>query len=68
MKLLQVLGGSKGAQYLYDVKPDISIFGKAMANGFSVACVAGKKIMELGSITNKNKKEFFYYQLLMEQK
>tara|TARA_B100000242_G_scaffold293014_1_gene269863 strand:- start:656 stop:2008 length:1353 start_codon:yes stop_codon:yes gene_type:complete len=50
----------KGAQYLYDVKPDISIFGKAMANGFSVACVAGKKkIMELGSITNKKQERVF---------
>lgn len=40
----------KGAQHLYGVNPDISTFGKAMANGFSVACVAGKReIMELGS-------------------
>jgi glutamate-1-semialdehyde 2,1-aminomutase len=41
----------KGAQYLYGVKPDLCTFGKAMANGFSVACVAGKReIMQLGSI------------------
>lgn len=40
----------RGAQHLYGVNPDISTFGKAMANGFSVACVAGKReIMELGS-------------------
>ena len=39
----------KGAQYLYGVDPDLSTFGKAMANGFSVAAVCGKKeIMELG--------------------
>ena len=32
------------------VKPDISCFGKAMANGFSVACVGGKReIMEVGT-------------------
>ena len=50
----------KGAQYLYGLKPDISIFGKAMANGFSVACVSGrKKIMELGSITNKKQERVF---------
>lgn len=41
----------KGAQHIYDVTPDLCTFGKAMANGFSVACVAGKReIMELGSI------------------
>jgi glutamate-1-semialdehyde 2,1-aminomutase len=41
----------KGAQHLYKLKPDLTTFGKAMANGFSVSCVAGKKeIMQLGSI------------------
>ena len=32
-----------GAQKLYDVKPDISTFGKAMANGFPLAAIVGKK-------------------------
>jgi glutamate-1-semialdehyde 2,1-aminomutase len=50
----------QGAQHLYGLDPDISIFGKAMANGFSVACVSGKKkIMELGSITNKKEERVF---------
>ncbi len=50
----------KGAQYLYNIQPDISIFGKAMANGFSVACLGGKrKILELGSITNKKEERVF---------
>lgn len=41
----------KGAQHYYNIKPDLCTFGKAMANGFSVAAVAGKReIMELGSI------------------
>lgn len=41
----------KGAQHLYGIKPDICTFGKAMANGFSVACVAGRRdIMQLGAI------------------
>ena len=41
----------KGAQHTYGVTPDLCTFGKAMANGFAVACVAGKReIMELGSI------------------
>jgi glutamate-1-semialdehyde 2,1-aminomutase len=41
----------KGAQHMYGVRPDLSTFGKAMANGYSVACLAGKRdIMKLGSI------------------
>ena len=59
----------KGAQNFYGVTPDLSTFGKAMANGFSVSCISGKKkIMELGSITKKMMKEFFYYQPLMVPK
>ena len=50
----------KGAQHFYGVKPDLSTFGKAMANGFSVSAVCGKKkIMELGSITNKTEERVF---------
>jgi len=41
----------KGAQHFYGVDPDLSTFGKAMANGFSVGAVAGRReIMKLGSI------------------
>ena len=51
----------KGAQHFYGVKPDLSTFGKAMANGFSVAAICGKKkIMELGSITNKEERVFSF--------
>lgn len=50
----------KGAQYYYGVKPDLCTFGKAMANGFSVAAVAGKReIMELGSIEFKGRERVF---------
>jgi glutamate-1-semialdehyde 2,1-aminomutase len=50
----------KGAQYLYGVKPDLCTFGKAMANGFSVSCVAGRReIMELGSIEIKGRERVF---------
>ncbi|MFW5614154.1 MAG: glutamate-1-semialdehyde 2,1-aminomutase [Campylobacter hyointestinalis] len=50
----------KGAQYYYNVKPDICTFGKAMANGFSVAAVAGKReIMELGSIEFQGRERLF---------
>ena len=33
----------KGAQNFYGVNPDLSTFGKAMANGFSVSAICGKK-------------------------
>jgi len=50
----------KGAQHLYRVTPDLCTFGKAMANGFAVACVAGKReIMELGSIEFEGRERLF---------
>jgi glutamate-1-semialdehyde 2,1-aminomutase len=50
----------KGAQHIYGVTPDLCTFGKAMANGFSVACVAGKReIMELGSIEFEGRERVF---------
>ena len=50
----------KGAQHCYGVEPDLCTFGKAMANGFSVACVAGKReIMELGAIEFENRERVF---------
>jgi glutamate-1-semialdehyde 2,1-aminomutase len=50
----------KGAQHRYDVKPDLCTFGKAMANGFSVSCVAGRReIMELGSIEFPGRERVF---------
>jgi glutamate-1-semialdehyde 2,1-aminomutase len=50
----------KGAQYLYGVEPDLCTFGKAMANGFSVSCVAGRReIMEQGSIEFEGHERLF---------
>ena len=41
----------QGAQAYFGVEPDLSTFGKGMANGFSVAAVGGRReIMEVGSI------------------
>ena len=41
----------RGAQEMYDVSPDLTTFGKALANGFSVAALVGKReIMDLASI------------------
>lgn len=40
-----------GAQHVYGVTPDLSCFGKAMANGFALSALAGKReIMELGGL------------------
>ncbi|RZU47272.1 glutamate-1-semialdehyde 2,1-aminomutase [Fluviicoccus keumensis] len=50
----------QGAQHYYGLEPDLSTFGKAMANGFSVACVAGKRdIMELGGIDKTGTERVF---------
>lgn len=50
----------KGAQHMYKVKPDLCTFGKAMANGFSVSCIAGRReIMELGSIEAEGRERLF---------
>ncbi len=39
----------RGAQHLYGVAPDLSAFGKALANGLSVSALAGRRdIMRLG--------------------
>ena len=52
--------GLKGAQEFFGLDPDISTFGKAMANGFSVAAVAGKRdIMKLGSTNTPGTERVF---------
>ena len=50
----------RGAQSFFNIKPDLSTFGKGMANGFSVAAVVGKKkFMSVGSINKKRKERSF---------
>jgi glutamate-1-semialdehyde 2,1-aminomutase len=50
----------KGAQHVYGVSPDLCTFGKSMANGFSVAAVAGRReLMELGSIDKAGQERLF---------
>jgi len=50
----------KGAQHYYNIEADLCTFGKAMANGFSVAAVAGKReIMQLGSIESEGQERVF---------
>ena len=40
-----------GAQKVHDIVPDLSTFGKALANGFSLSALVGRRdIMELGGL------------------
>ena len=48
-----------GAQTLYDLAPDLSTFGKAIANGFSVSALAGKReLMERGGLRTDGERVF----------
>ena len=48
-----------GAQKEYGIVPDLSTFGKALANGFSVSALVGKKeLMELGGILHDKERVF----------
>lgn len=49
-----------GAQSEYGIKPDLSCFGKAMANGFSVSALAGKReYMRLGGLDHTDRPRVF---------
>lgn len=48
-----------GAQAFHGVEPDLSTFGKGMANGFSVSALVGKKeLMELGGARHARERVF----------
>ena len=48
-----------GAQKVHNVDPDLSTFGKAMGNGFSISALAGKKeFMDLGGICHNKERVF----------
>jgi len=48
-----------GAQKKYDIVPDLSTWGKALANGFSVSALAGKReFMELGGLHHDKERVF----------
>jgi glutamate-1-semialdehyde 2,1-aminomutase len=50
----------EGAHTMYGVSPDLVTFGKAMANGFSVAALAGRKeLMDLGGIKKIGQERVF---------
>ncbi len=48
-----------GAQRHYGITPDLSTFGKALANGFAVSALAGRReLMELGGIRHRRDRVF----------
>lgn len=48
-----------GAQARYGIRPDLSTFGKAMANGFSVSALAGRReLMQLGGFDHDRERVF----------
>lgn len=50
----------QGAQTYFNVEPDLCTFGKAMANGFAVSALAGKReIMEVGGILEEGAERVF---------
>lgn len=49
-----------GAQSKYNIFPDLCTFGKAMANGFAVAALGGKRqVMKLGGIEEPGAERLF---------
>ncbi|GAB2778966.1 glutamate-1-semialdehyde 2,1-aminomutase [Hymenobacter luteus] len=50
---------NQGAQGFYGVRPDLSTFGKALGNGFSVAALAGRReLMERGGLHHPHERVF----------
>ena len=48
-----------GAQKVYGITPDLSTFGKGMANGISLSALAGKReLMDLGGILHERERVF----------
>jgi glutamate-1-semialdehyde 2,1-aminomutase len=49
-----------GAQTYFNIEPDLTTFGKAMANGFAVAALGGKReIMKIGGINEVGNQRVF---------
>jgi len=48
-----------GAQELHGITPDLSTFGKAMANGYPISALVGRaEIMELGGLAHRRTRTF----------
>jgi glutamate-1-semialdehyde 2,1-aminomutase len=50
---------AKGAEHVYGVRPDLSTFGKALGNGFSVSALTGRRdLMERGGLRDQRERVF----------
>jgi glutamate-1-semialdehyde 2,1-aminomutase len=48
-----------GAQAYHSIEPDLSTFGKGMANGFAVSALVGRReVMELGGLRHSRERVF----------
>jgi len=53
----------RGAQHLWGVSPDLSTFGKAIGNGYSISVLAGRRdVMELGGLGHRKRRVFLLSQ------
>jgi glutamate-1-semialdehyde 2,1-aminomutase len=50
---------AKGAEHVYGIRPDLSTFGKALGNGFSVSALTGRRdLMERGGLRDAHERVF----------
>jgi glutamate-1-semialdehyde 2,1-aminomutase len=48
-----------GGQEVFDVTPDLAVFGKALGNGFSISALTGRReIMDLGGLRHSSERVF----------
>jgi len=53
----------RGAQFVYDIAPDLCTFGKAIANGFPLSALAGRRdVMRLGGFADDADRVFLLSQ------
>jgi glutamate-1-semialdehyde 2,1-aminomutase len=49
----------RGAQHVYGITPDLATFGKALANGFALSALTGRRdLMELGGLHHDRERVF----------
>jgi glutamate-1-semialdehyde 2,1-aminomutase len=53
----------RGAQFIYDIRPDLCTFGKGIANGFPLSALAGRRdLMRLGGFVDDADRVFLLSQ------